>query len=538
MDMASKKYLIPVFAVVIFLVVFAVRFYPVFHKGYPPSIRADSLILARNLSLEGEYKIEDEKGIILTTPLLGERGVPSNIANNLTSVLYAKLFDIFGFNPQLPLYVSLALYALSTVLVFVLVFRLFNLWLALIFALVDIFSPIILANSIFPGSYEWAILFFSIALLIYFKPQYGKEIQLPEKNGRNYLRLVFAGLFFGLASLAGNVYTISFVPFLIYEFYRNKSLKRAFIFLLPFVLLWGIYLGPTFIKEGVIINNANLTSLKPPSSDYLHLWPDSYTYLFEKDEYVDTLSDTRELDLIAGLMKYNYHVSFLQKLWIYLGSGIFYIKEFFRLTTIGGALTILLMFLGAGYLYKKKNNLLPLFIFWFVIWFLALVLYRTNSNHHFAELRFPIFLLISLGAYWVFRVISRLNIGRELKYFLILGLLSFILLDLIQSDKWLFHEKYENGNMNEVLTIVETLKQKDIKTADVTAVGTAANNAPLAINYYDNLNVIYFDPNTIEKLLNENRLQLVFDQFGVTGIVGYQPELTKRVIENTKVKSF
>jgi hypothetical protein len=527
MNMAIKKYLIPIFAVIIFLAAFAVRFYPVFHKGYVPSFNADYLILARNLSLTGEHKIENNLGVILNHSLVKEEGVLFTGGNKLTPILYSKLFDILGFDFRFPFYCSLLIHSIITVLLFLLVLRLFGVKLAIIFAGVDIFSPLIAANSIFFGYYEWAALFFTIGLFIYL---YG------EKPG--YLRLIISGLFFGLSSLAGNVFVISFIPFLIYEFYKNRSFKRVFVFISLALILWVIYLG-SGILSGKGAENSYLNPSNMPSSDYLHLFPDSYTYNFEKQEYIESISNTSYPDYLSALRAYDYRITFSQRARLYFSSITFYLKEFFRLTNVGGALTILFLFLGVGYLYKKRKNLLFLISAWVSVLYFVLILFTTSASHHFAELRFPVFLLVSLGIFSVIKFILNMERGKLFKYSLILMLSFFILLDLTQSDKWLFHEKYENSHMEEILDTIKNLKQADIGKENVLAVGFKdANNAPLIINYYTDMNAVYFDPNTVKRLLEENKLKWAFEQFGITGIVGYQSDLAEKIVQNVSVKRF
>jgi len=542
----NKQLILIITVIAVFVVAFAVRFYPIYHKGYLPKIGADTLILARNMTLTNEYKIEDERGVILNPSLLNEKGAELNVGNELTRTLYAKVFDVLGFKTSIPLYVSLILWTLTTVLLFLLILRLFNYWLALLFVLVDIFAPTVLASSILPGAYEWAAFFFTIALLVYlWKPKEDiHNLEHPLKFGwsvyatsgpRFYSRLFLAGLFFGLASLAGNAYLISFIPFLVYEFYRSKSFKKSLILFLPVIILWGAYLGPNLIKEKAL-KNYYLTSAKTSSSEYLHIFPDPYTYNFEKEEYIKSVSHTRTPDWIKALTFYDYHVDWSQRLWLYFTSAGFYVKEFFRLTTIGGALSILFFFLGLGYLYRKKNHLLMLFVIWFLFWYFALVFYGSSSNHHFSEIRFPVYFLISSGIYWVINLVSGLKIKAWHKYFLILGIVFLVALDLTQSDKWLLHEKYENGNMEEVLSTAKILNNANIAQRDVIAVGLPGNS-PLTLNYYTNLNLVYFDPATILRLSEKNKLQWAFDQFGVNRIIGYDKELTEKIIQSTNARA-
>ena len=126
------------------------------------------MVLARNISILGEAKVVNEKDVVLASVLVKEKGVSLAAKNKLTSIIYAKIFDVVGFNKNIPLYASLFFHSLTTVLLFFLVLRLFNIRLALAFSIINIFSPIISITAIKSGYYEFAVFFFAIALLIYF----------------------------------------------------------------------------------------------------------------------------------------------------------------------------------------------------------------------------------------------------------------------------------------------------------------------------------------------------------------------------------
>lgn len=531
-----KKGPLIIIIILIFILSIAVRYWPVLHKDYSCSIGVVELILARNLSLTDEYKITDEKDIILSSSLIKERGVPSNRENKLTPVLYSKIFDIFGFNQNTPLYISLFFYALTTVLLFLLVLKLFNLKLALIFVGIDIFMPFVLSGAIWFGAYEWAMFFFVIALLIYL---------WKEKPGN--WRLLLSGLFFGLAALARNAFLISFIPFVFYDFYFNfvykknwkkvrlwlsPAIKRIFIFALPVILLWGGYMVHNYL-EGTAIIHLTHGDLGYDG----HLFRDSYTYHFDKDNYIKEIQGTSDGERISYLKKYDYDISWKQHLTIYFYSIKYYLSVLFRQPTIGGPLMIFLLILGAIYLFKTRKHLLALIAFWFVILFFILIfVFETSNEVHFLEIRFPLVLLISLGIYWTASWLRQAIKSRGAYYWLIVGVFLVLFIHLIQSDKWLFHEKYLYSGMSENLSMVESVNKSDIKIepSDVIAAG---GSSAFILNYYTDFSYIYFSPDTIKKLLKENKLQWAFDQFGVTRVVNYSRNLTEEIIRATNTES-
>lgn len=500
---------------------------PLLHKGYTNYFNVDNLVLARNLSLTGEYKSDNEKNVVLSSEIVKEKGVESGLGNKLTPVLYSKIFNIFGFHQEIPVCLSIILFALANVLLVILANRIFNSWLALIFGVINIFLPVVLAMTISPGLYEWAILFFSIALLFYL-----------YKEKASILRLIFASLFFGLASLALNAFGLSFIPFLIYELYKHRSFKRLIIFGLPFFLLWGLYLGQVYFKEGNI-NNWYLTS-NETTREYMHLFPDPYTWHFERDVYIESIKGTSNNNYNEYLIKYGYPVSLKNKILMYWHAFASYPQGIFAQTVTSGPLIILFLLGGAVYLYKNKKYLMTLFLTWGGLWYLLLAILKSDRWGHFAEIQFLLVLLISLGIYWLFRFIYyNPNIRKKTAYFLILGIFISLVFHFIQSDKWMFHENYENSPMGEIMTVVKAVENysQDInKKTDIIAVGIH-NQAPTIINWYDDFSCVYFDSNTIKKLLKENKLQWAFDQFGITKVVGYGEDLTDEIIKATNVEA-
>jgi hypothetical protein len=528
----KKKNLI-ILVILIFIVSVFVRYWPVFHKGYSYELGAVDLILARNLSFANKYSFEDEKNIVLSSFLVKEKGIPAAVSNQLTPIIYSKIFNAFGFNPKLSLYVSIFIYALTTVLLFLLVFKLFNLKLALIVAGVDIFMPFVLAGAIWSGFYEWAMLFFIIGILIYL-----------WKEKPSIWRLLFGGLFFGLAALARNAFLISFVLFVVYDFYSNfiykkdwklfrlwlwPAIKRVFMFILPVVLLWGGFMIHDYSggRTNPYLNQAE-------RAYNVHLFTDPYTYHFEEKAFINEIKDTAQGDEVNALISYGYLNSWRTKIKMHFVSLKHYITGFVRQPLMGGSLIIFFLILGAIFLYKKNKQFLILSVLWIVLLFLVLIGLRTSNEDHFLEIRFPLVLLISLGVFWTLDWLKQ-AIKDKKTYILLAGAILLVLLfHFIQSDKWMFHENYLYTGTEERVDLVDVIK-KDAVNIGVNDV-LAVPQDPFFLNYYTNYNYIYFNPKTIEKLLDENKLQWAFEQFGVTHVAGFGELLNGEILDATKAK--
>lgn len=518
--------------VFIFCFSIAVRYWPIYHKGFSWSISADNLILARNLSFANQYSIENNKNIILSSSMVKE-GIPASTSNRLTPLIYSKIFKVLGFSINLPLYFSLIIYAITTILLFLLVLKIFNLWVALIFAGIDIFMPFVLSGSNWFGFYEWGMLFFIIGISIYL---------WKEKPGT--WRLLFGGLFFGLASLARNAFLISFIPFVIYDFYSNfiykkewklikqwlwPAIKRSFVFVLPVILLFGGFMFHDYSKGN---DNSYLGNTEKSYNG--HLFTDPYTYHFEEEAFIGQIKETAQGDEVNALISYGYIHSLKARIKMHFISLKYYITGFVRQPLMGGSLIIFFLILGAIFLYKKNKQLFALPIFWTIFLFLVLIGVRTSNEDHFLEIRFPLVLLASLGVFWSLDWLKQVIRGKGTYVVLVSAVLLVLLTHLIQSDKWMFHENYLYSGTEERVNLVELIKKNatDIDVNDVIAIP----QDPLFLNYYTDYNYIYFNTTTIGKLLKENKLQWAFNQFGVTHVAGFGELLNGEILDATKVK--
>ncbi len=517
----NKKIKILLIVLVLFVVSMAVHYYPVYKKDYSFGFNGGNLILARNFAETGQFNLESPENVILNSQLSAEEGMYYNPGNELTYIIYGNIFKYFGFQKNLALYLSILLWALSGTILFFLVKKLFNLKTAIIFGVVTIFLPFILQGVLISGFYEWAILFFSIALFLFFN--------IKEKFF--WLNLILAGIFFSLAVLCRNVFVVSVIPFVIYEFYRHRSIKKLLYLLLPIILILGIFFGSTIVSGQ---KSDYLSKEDSNFSNYSHLYPDPYTFHFEKEEYLETIQGTSNSMFSEYLLKYDQKVSLKNQIIMYFASIKFYPKEFIKLIISGGPLIILLMFLGIYYLFKKDKRLFKLFMLWFVVWYVLLVILKTNNWDHFLELSWPIGLLIALGIYYLFDFICKLEIKKNFKYLALVLISLCIILHFMQANKWMLHEEYNTSNIDTVMALVPFIDNADIGNKDV-VVTSHHPGTPLILNYYTNKNFIYFHTETIKKLLAEESLQSAFQKFGVTHIVGFDNDLSNQIYTQTSV---
>ena len=62
-------------------------------------------------------------------------------------------------------------------------------------------------------------------------------------------------------------------------------------------------------------------------------------------------------------------------------------------------------------------------------------------------------------------------------------------------------------------------------------------NAAVAygLAYYSQRDVIYFNNETVERLLAENKLAEAFSHYGVTKAVGYSSEMSSQIVKTLKI---
>ncbi len=525
-----KKITPVVLVAIVFIIALCVRALPLIKKGYVVINDFNQMTIARNLALDLGYKTETKDGVVLASSLVKESAMNAPEAYAGISYIYATFFKIFGFrsdNYILPMAVTVICHALVTVLLFIIVKRFFNTKVALIFALFDVLLPIFIQSSLMVGLYEFGSLFFTLGLLFYFL----------NKTRPGWIRILLAGIFFTLAVISRNAFLFSYGAFAIYDLYINRSVKKLLLFISPLVVLSALVFiyalpnnyGSTFI--GGMVHEST-----PSFQSYGHFFPDPYTYHYDQTGFFaagGSLGGYAE-----PFHNYGQKYSLKNYLAIFSSLSVNYISGFLDLIKWGGPLFAILFIFGCIYLYQQNKNLLSLLIIWLGVWFFSFViLTRTSNWTHYLELEFIVVLTISLGFYWVLNLLWNSSMfGKKINFILISTICLFAVLHFGQANRWMLHEAYTGDMEQAIETVAKYINTKKLTNKDVIAVG-ATQRMPYALNYFTDLNYVYFDPSTLDRLLSENRLKEAFAKYEVNKILGYTPDLTARVVKETGVQN-
>jgi hypothetical protein len=531
-----RKIIFVILIVFIFLTSFSVHYFIYRIKGHVHALY-DSLLVARNWSQTGQVTYESKDNVVLSVDMIKTDGVPNNLGNKLTFLLYGLLFRYVGFYPDLPIFISFALSSLVAVLFFLILSRTHTWKVGLIAAFLAILAPFSLPASYLVANHEWALFFLMVAALFYFWPR-------QRKLGF----LLMAGLFLGLSAAAKNSYFIAFIPFLITDFWQERTnVKKAILRSAILVVTFCLTVIPvTFIGGNVYLSDVfglpnNYTE---SASVFSHVFPDAYTYHYDRADYIKNLLDSQDKsfgnqfrfwgDWSSFLKEYGVPVTFMQtqiitrvySVWIY-SKGLF-----LSLIVFGGLLTWFFIFLGISELRTRKNKLIILFSGSFLFfWFLILVLLRTSNYVHLAIISFPVSLLVALGIEKLAMVLSgTVNLkGLAKKSFKFIVVFVFIIV-FAQISWWDIRElSLDFSSRGNIISIAKA-HQNSCPPGNQEIIATDFSAVVLA--YYTNCSFIYFAPATLVKLADKEEIESVFEMYGVSGYLGYDAQTTELVKKN------
>ncbi len=454
--------------VAVVLVSFAVRSYPIFKRGYAPDISVVELSTAKNMALANTPYLETQNHTILSADKAKEEGTYASNSNQLTTLLYSKIFKYWKFDTSLPTYIAIAIWAIVSGLLFTLVWHLFDLKLALLFSLVEIVMPFVFKGAILPGAYEFAMLFFSIGLMFYL-----------WREKQTWQEVALAGIFFTLAVWAKNTFIISLAALLIYDIFKNKSFKRVLYLILPFILI-GTAFWQINMQKG--IPNPALT-----------------------------------FGARAGIKAY-------------FSSAWFYLKAIWDIIIAGGPIFVLFIFSGLIWLYKKNKKLFALCFAWIFVWYLIQIGFKTYDAAHYLEIAFPLILATAAGAYLFISCIVKQQRAWIVRIFLSFILCVAIIWQLGMSLKWLLYKQYD-GSMKQAVSDAETIQQIETQqpemfTAEtIIAVGSSALTAS-RMNYLTDKSYVYISPEKLIELAQAGTLEDTIGEMKIAYFIGYGDEIS------------
>lgn len=528
----------------IFLASFGVHYFIFWSKGFVQT-EYYNLLLARNWAQTGQIAYESKENVILSMQNIETQGMPANLGNKLTFFLYGGLFKIFGFYPDLPLYLTFILYSIGAVFIFLIGWWLFGWQIGVIAALLAVFAPFVLAPSNTIGYHEWAFLFLVLAAFFYFWP-----------NQRKFVHLALVGIFLGLMVAAKNSFFVAVFPFLFLEFWQQKFTKVGFLNS-GIIFIFFLALAAPFVFGGGNVHLAkNLSEAQyEPSAIFDDFFPDAYIFNYERNSFLDNLLANPEQypggefnlwgKFGAGFSRYGHAVNFwrtqiiprLFSTWIYF-KGLF-----LSIVIFGGLFTWLLIFVGVSDLLKKKNYFFLTFATsFFIFWLFGLVALRTSNYSQFLILSLPAVFLIALGIKKIAEFVSQTaEIKRISRQFLAVIAAAVLLVFFAQISWWSLRELYANAGPEKMMfQFVHAPQNKNrFDEKGMTAVGWN-KVGPLMLAYYLDHNFIYFAPETIQKLAAEEKLSQIFKNYNITGFIGYDYQLTDLINKNTgnKLKNY
>lgn len=523
---------------IVFFFSLLVHYFVYYHWGFVHT-QYYNLIIARNWAQTGQLSFESQSNVILSTGDLKEQGVPTDSGNKLIYFIYGLLFKIFGFSPLLPLHVSFILYSLAAVCIFLTGWRLFGEGTGLIAAFLSMVAPFALPPANMVGHHEWAFLFLALAILFYFW----------ERNPR-IQNLVLTGLFLGVSMGAKNSFFVAFFAFFVFGFlYRKKNngLKEAFlklsVFLISFLLFalpFTLIGGNNYFSEMLGWGKVKYDSI----TVYGHLFPDSYTFHYAKDEFLRNFVAGKKIFSSDGfalwgdsgpfLKEFGWKISFFRsEIITRIYSAWIYFKGFLSSIVFGGFLSWFFIGLGLSSLLKRKEKAFAVFCaIFFASWLGWLVLLRTSNYMQNLILVIPFSILMGIGILKLGGLIAPLiSFWRLSAKKVSLAVAMIFIMMFFQLSWWSLREYYFNSKTEEQLVkFASTQKDSfDFSKKGVIAVGLF-QRAPDILNYYFDRSFVYFAPETIKMIANKKELESVFRQYNISGYIGFD-EVTVKIIQ-------
>lgn len=531
-----------IFLFIVFIASFSVWYSPVMFKGYAPYKMTEILPIAKNVHKTGIYSMEDKKGVFLPVSLIKEKGEIATSGNKLSVYLYAGIFKFTGvLNPNKLVVVSIIINSLSLLIFAFIVLRLFGFGVAGLFSAIYIFTPYNWESVYSLGTYEFAIFFFALFSMFFL---------LGREKKRESVYMILAGIFLVLSALSREVFFVTMPILAVFLWCSNK--KKNMIYLLaPIILIISIFYLPSLFGNdrnnysSYFVKSEEQGKQSMDSTFYEHLYPDPYTYRFEKKEFLDgnrekiskmnfveALSQKKVLDNL-GIKK----IGLLDRFFLGIILLFTHLSRFFSLEIFGG--TFMLMFVLVGfYSIKQKDNYFYRFsVYWLSGTMLLLSFGALVSRSHLRDFNWIFPLLASLGIFFFWKLFKdNLGVSRKTGAIL-LGIISVIFVyHLVLADHVIFGKIYDGNPALMIETYSKKIKEKNISDNDVIAIGLNSKEQ-LVLNYIADKSMVIFAPKTIRKLIEEKKLQEIFDEFGVKYFLGYDDKLSLEISANARVEN-
>ncbi len=541
-NMKKKLFFKILFLFFIFIIAIFIWYSPVLFKGYSNVIPVSSRSIARNIVTSGKFSLESEKNVILGSGIVKEKGVISSQGNKMSVILSALVYKIFGVpdNNQ-AVFIGIVIYALALFFFFLTIWRLFGYLQAILFASVYIFLPVIWETAIHPNFYEFSLLFLSLSFFV---------LTIEFKRYK-WIKYSLSGVFLALCCMCRDAMSL-LIPalFIWFWIYKKRAIVPLFFSMVVVMVLFSVIFQFNFGKtSNYHFSYFSIGGEKAKQSDfsfYGHLYPDPYTYHYEREQY---LNKQKEIIKAGGLEAQNIskRIANIEAGEMSLGSHftiapilfLKHIASMISLENVGGPLIFLFFLLGIWYLYKINKSLAAFVVIWIGFVFFLLSIVVLAQRNHVMDFGFVYAGLVGLGILKSGQFLSeKITInGKVIKAEIwSIIVLVFVMYHLILSSHIVFSRIYDNKNFLKLNAYKEIVLDSGVADQDVIA--TPLNSSEVyGINYLTDKSFIVFNNKTIRKLIDEDKLDFAFKEFGVTRILGYSPEFTKEILKNTEVQN-
>ena len=505
-----------------------VWYLPVLLSGY--SYEVPHLHPARNFADTGTFTMKDSIGRYV----MSEHHPADTSAKDgrLSTMLFALASPWIGWDNMTGwALLSIVMVAIALIPLWFAIGGLFNRRIAWISIILTALMPIYWKKAIYLSNLQLALLFLFLSFAAF--------VLLRRTHWR---ALAVSGLFFGLSIAAKDLFLI-FVPWYVLSYawiYRSNwrhVLKGCLLF---FGLTFCVYLAPYIgdIKEHGYPINWNLARVWPGAEEmenatYLHLYPDPYTYHFDREAFDESIlrqaenatalerAQMQKTLRAYGVGDWNFLRVLKNSVWLFMNS----IPSFFHLGTIGGVFLWLFILPGAAVLWKDDRRMVLLLGGLVLTTYIIIRFVLGYNREHFEDVGWIFALLSAIGVVSVsdFCAGHYKKISANTASVLITLILA---LQLVQANRIEFARLYRRPLITDTLSVAHAASE--IPEMSVVAMSLHPMRTT-RITFLSGRTTVIFAEETLRKLLENGSLSEAFEKYGVTHIVRYPEELSRQI---------
>jgi hypothetical protein len=485
---------------------------------------------ARNFAETGMFSFTGNFGRLLSTNIIPGIGTPSASDGRLSRVLVALLSqgiawdDLVGWTMA-----GATVLAIGMLCWWSVVYRLFDRRTAWVTLFITALMPVYFREAVWFDNYNLALACLAASGAAY--------VWLKDK--RMTVALLIAGLLFGASCSAKDVFLIM-IPWIGVTFLWKKQWKGGAVF---FIAAAAVYMVP-YMSDIATLGypvNQNLARLWPgaetiANETYLHLYPDPYTYHFDRaafDEQFIAAVETKSLsDRMRDekvMMSYGLADGIFRR--VRLGTWLILhdIPSFFQRQTVGGVFLWIFALPGIVLLWRREKALVLWLLGLVVSMYIAIRFVLMYEREHFMNIAWIYALFVGYGITEISAMQRHVRVGLATVL-----LTALCCLQLLQANRYEVAAWYNKSNVAELRGAAETLRglpedaviALDIHPSSVESLALLSDRT-----------LLLFDTETVERLRSAGTLKSVFTRYGVTHALDYTMQTPARNVASSSVVS-